>query len=139
MRTIGNIIWFLLSGLWMAIAWAFWGLLCCITIIGIPFGIQCFKLAGFMLWPFGRTVVKDPNASSLGILGNILWFIPGLILAISHFISGVALCITIIGIPFGIQNFKFMPLALFPFGKTVVDQHSVQYAEQAYAVSQLGS
>lgn len=141
MRTLGNIIWLVLSGFWMAIGWGVAGLVCCITIIGIPFGIQCFKLAGFMLWPFGHTVVHDPDATSLGILGNILWFIPGLFLAAGYVLSGIALCITIIGIPFGIQNFKFVPLALFPFGKVVVDEADLAAAQaaRAMAVRPLGS
>jgi len=120
MKTIGNILWVVLCGFWMAIGWAFSALLCAITIIGIPFAIQCFKLAEFTLWPFGRSVVHDPDASSLGIIGNILWFLPGLVLAFGYVVSGVLLCITIIGIPFGIQCFKLVPLALFPFGKVVV-------------------
>jgi uncharacterized membrane protein YccF (DUF307 family) len=122
MRTIGNILWLILNGFWMAIAWAFLGVLLSITIILLPFGRQCFKLANFALWPFGRTAVPSPNAVTGGLIGNILWFIPGLLLALSYAISGVLLCLTIIGIPFGIQSFKFVPLALFPFGKEIVSQ-----------------
>lgn len=139
MRTIGNIIWVIVSGFWMAVAWAVAGLVCCITIIFIPFGVQCFKLAVFTLWPFGHTVVRDPNASALGCLGNVLWFIPGLFLALGYIVTGIVLCMTIIGIPFGIQNFKFVPLAIFPFGKLVVDQRDLAAARDAlYQVPQLG-
>ena len=120
MRTIGNILWLILNGFWMAIAWAFIGVLLSITIILLPFGRQCFKLANFALWPFGRTAVPSPTALTGSTIGNILWFIPGLLLALSYAVSGVLLCITIIGIPFGIQSFKFVPLALFPFGKEIV-------------------
>lgn len=120
MRTIGNILWLILNGIWMALIWAFLGVLLSITIVLLPFGRQCFKLANFALWPFGRTAVPSPTAVAGGIIGNILWFIPGLFLAIAYAISGVLLCVTIIGIPFGIQSFKFVPLALFPFGKEIV-------------------
>lgn len=139
MRTIGNIIWLVLSGFWMSVAWAVAGLVCCVTIILIPFGVQCFKLAVFTLWPFGHTVVRDPDASALGVLGNILWFIPGLLLALGYVVTGALLCLTIIGIPFGIQNFKFVPLAIFPFGKLVVDERDLAAARGArYRVQQLG-
>ena len=126
MRTIGNILWLLLNGLWMAIVWSFIGALLSITIILLPFGRQCFKLANFALWPFGRSAVPSPNAVAGGVIGNILWFIPGLFLALAYAISGVALCFTIIGIPFGIQSFKFVPLALFPFGKEIVDARDLR-------------
>jgi uncharacterized membrane protein YccF (DUF307 family) len=120
MRTIGNILWLILNGFWMALVWGFIGVLLSITIILLPFGRQCFKMANFALWPFGREAVASPTARRGGTIGNILWFIPGVFLAISYAFSGVALCMTIIGIPFGIQSFKFIPLALFPFGKEIV-------------------
>ena len=139
MRTIGNIIWLVLSGFWMGVAWAVAGLVCCITIVLIPFGVQCFKLAVFTLWPFGRTVVRDPDASALGILGNVLWFVPGVILALGYVTTGILLCLTVIGIPFGIQNFKFVPLAIFPFGKLVVDERDLAAARGAqYRMPPLG-
>ncbi len=120
MRTLGNIIWLIFAGLGSALAWLFWALLLAITIVGLPFARQCVKLAHFSLWPFGRTVVKDPSASSLGTLGAILWIIPGVIMAIGYVISGALMCITIIGIPFGIQSMKLAGLALQPFGKKVI-------------------
>jgi uncharacterized membrane protein YccF (DUF307 family) len=120
MRTVGNVLWLLLGGLAMAIGWLFWALLLAITIIGLPFARQCVKLANFSLWPFGRTAIDDPTATRLGIIGAILWFIPGLIMAIGHVVSGALLCLTIIGIPFGIQSFKLAGLALAPFGKQIV-------------------
>jgi len=98
----------------------FLGVLLSITIVLLPFGRQCFKLAHFALWPFGRTAIPSPTAVAGGTIGNILWFIPGLFLAVGYAVSGVLLCVTIIGIPFGIQSFKFVPLALFPFGKEIV-------------------
>jgi uncharacterized membrane protein YccF (DUF307 family) len=122
LKVIGNILWFFLAGLWMAIAYVVAGIIMCITIIGIPFGIQSFKLAGYALWPFGRMVLQRTDRDpALSCLGNVLWFVlAGLWLAIGHLITGVLLCITIIGIPFGIASFKLAGLALVPFGKTVV-------------------
>lgn len=120
MKTIGNILWILLCGWALAVAWLFWALVCAVTIVGIPFAVQCAKLAGFSLWPFGRTVVADPDASRLGVLGALLWILPGIFMAIGYVISGLMLCITIIGFPFGIQAFKLAGLALQPFGKKIV-------------------
>jgi uncharacterized membrane protein YccF (DUF307 family) len=116
-----NIIWVVLSGFWMMLGYAVAGLLWCITIIGIPFGVQSFKLAGFALWPFGRMVVKRPGSGGLNVVLNLLWVIfSGLWLAIGHVVTGAVLCLTIIGIPLGIANFKLVPLALWPFGRQVV-------------------
>ncbi|MET0909140.1 MAG: YccF domain-containing protein, partial [Ilumatobacteraceae bacterium] len=122
MRTIGNILWFVLAGLWMAIGYVIAGVIQCITIIGIPFGLQSFKLARYALWPFGRVVVqridRDPG---LSCVGNVIWLLLGGVwLALGHLFTGVLLCITIIGIPFGIASFKLAGLALVPFGKQVV-------------------
>ncbi|MCO8127257.1 YccF domain-containing protein [Acidimicrobiia bacterium EGI L10123] len=122
MRTIGNILWLILAGVWLAIGYAIAGLVLLVTIVGIPFGLQSFKLAGYSLWPFGRVVVRDPDASgALGLIGNVLWFVlAGWWLALAHVATGIALIITIIGIPLGVANFKLALLALVPFGKTVV-------------------
>jgi uncharacterized membrane protein YccF (DUF307 family) len=121
-RTIGNILWLLLAGIWMSISYLIAGVVQCITIIGIPFGIQSFKLAGYALWPFGRVVVQRPGSlGGLSCVGNVIWFVlSGLWLAIGHVLTGLLLCITIIGIPFGIASFKLAGLALTPFGKVVV-------------------
>ena len=123
MRTIGNILWLLFAGFWLAVGYALAGLILLVTIIGIPFGVQSFKLAGYSLWPFGRVVVTDPDASmALGCVGNVLWLVlAGWWLALGHVVTGLALCVTIIGIPLGVANFKLALLALAPFGKTVVD------------------
>jgi uncharacterized membrane protein YccF (DUF307 family) len=122
MRVIGNVLWLLIAGLWMAIAYVLSGVIQCLTIIGIPFGIQSFKLAGYALWPFGRVVVqRNDRDQALSCLGNVLWFVlSGLWLAIGHVITGVLLCLTIIGIPFGVASFKLAGLALVPFGKMIV-------------------
>jgi uncharacterized membrane protein YccF (DUF307 family) len=117
-----NILWLLLSGVWLFLSYVLAGILMCITIIGIPFGVQSFKLAAFALWPFGRAVVTRPDRSeSLSCVGNVLWFVlAGFWLALEHAILGVVLCITIIGIPLGVGNFKLIPLAVAPFGRDIV-------------------
>ncbi len=118
MKTIGNLIWFLFGGLLLGIMWFVSGLLCCITIIGIPFGIQCFKIAGLSMWPMGKEILyKRPSFGS--VLGNILWILLfGWELALTNLIIGALYCITIIGIPFGLQCFKLAQVSLFPFGVT---------------------
>ena len=128
-RTVLNILWLLFSGLWSAIGYAIAGVVMFVLIITIPFGIASFRLAGYALWPFGRTIVRDPDAGLPSAVGNVLWFVlAGIWLAIAQTIAGVALCLTIIGIPFGIANFKLARLSLNPLGKQVVP---VAYAELA--------
>jgi uncharacterized membrane protein YccF (DUF307 family) len=121
-RTVGNIIWFIFGGLWLAIGYAVAGIICCILIITIPFGIQAFKLAGFAVWPFGRVVVQRERVmSGWAILGNVIWIIvAGIWMAIAHIVTGIIQCLTIIGIPLGLANFKLVPLAIAPFGREVV-------------------
>jgi uncharacterized membrane protein YccF (DUF307 family) len=121
-QTVGNILWLIFVGIWLAIAFVVAGIVMFLLIITIPFGIQAFKLAGFALWPFGRHVEYSVRVSTpLHIIGNIIWIIfGGLWLATHALIGGVILCITIIGIPFGIQAFKMIPVALLPFGAEVV-------------------
>ena len=130
MQTVGNILWLIFVGIWLAIGFVIAGIIMFILLITIPFGIQAFKLAGFALWPFGRHVeYTDRVASPLRIIGNILWIIfGGLWLAVHCLIGGVILCITIIGIPFGIQAFKLIPIALMPFGAEVVYDRRVAAA-----------
>lgn len=120
MKTIGNIIWFILAGMWLGISYLAAGVVACITIIGIPFGIQAFKLAGYVMWPFGRTLHESPgHRFSKGFM-NVVWIIfGGVWLALEHVLFGVVLCLTIIGIPFGIKNFSMAKLALFPFDFSV--------------------
>lgn len=118
MGCLGNIIWFIFGGFILGLSWLLAGILWCITIIGIPIGLQCFKLAGLSFWPFGKKVVY--STSSVSFLVNIIWLIiSGLPLALVHCVSGLILCITIIGIPFGMQSFKLAKLALMPFGARV--------------------
>ena len=119
MSCLGNIIWFLFAGLWQWLGWTLAGLLWSITIVGIPIGRQCFKFAKLSCCPFGKEVVWSSGAVSLIV--NILWIVlSGVPLAIEHLTIGLAFCVTIVGIPFGLQHFKLAKLALMPFGAEVV-------------------
>ena len=135
LRAIGNVLWLILAGIWLALGYALSGALLCITIIGIPFGIQAFKMAGFVLWPFGRTVIRSAQGGCLEVGFNILWLVlAGWALFLAHLGAGIILCITIIGIPFGIQAFKLSVLALWPFGRSVVSADAVGASQIVYAV-----
>ena len=126
MRTILNIIWLVLCGWWMAILYVLAGILAFILIITIPFGIAAFRIANYVLWPFGRTTVPRRDAGVGSLIGNILWIILfGWWLAIGHLVAGVALCLTIIGIPLGLANFKMIPISLLPLGVQIVDSDRV--------------
>jgi uncharacterized membrane protein YccF (DUF307 family) len=127
-----NVIWLVLAGLWSAIAWCLAGLLMIILIITIPFGIQTFKIASFTIWPFGRTLVKRPEAGAASAIGNVLWFLlAGWWLAIGHLVASVLLAITIIGIPLAMANLKLVMVSLLPFGREIVpiDQVGERQAE----------
>src|ERR1700733_11995069 len=107
MRTLLNLIWLVFSGLWLAIGYALAGLLLCLLIVTIPFGLACFRLSAFVLWQFGRAVVRKAGAGGPSTLANVLWFVlAGVLMAIAHLLLGVVLCLTIIGIPLGLGNFK---------------------------------
>lgn len=119
MNLLGNLLWFILGGFVASVLWMVAGLLSCLTIIGIPFGFQCFKLAGFVLTPFGR-VVETGRFGMGGLIGNLLWILLlGWELAVTHVVLGVLFSVTIIGIPFGRQHFKMAELALVPFGARI--------------------
>ena len=121
MRTLLNVLWLVLSGFWLALGYAVAGLLMCLLIITIPFGIASFRLAAYVLWPFGRTLVRRPDAGAASTIGNIVWFLlVGLWMAVAHLILGILLCITIIGIPLGLGNFKLAAVAIAPLGKQIV-------------------
>jgi uncharacterized membrane protein YccF (DUF307 family) len=116
-RLILNLIWLILCGWWMAILYALAALICFVLIITIPFGIAAFRIAGYVLWPFGRQIEPRPGAGVGSLIGNILWIILiGWWLAIGHLTSGIMLCLTIIGIPLGLANFKLIPISLMPLG-----------------------
>jgi uncharacterized membrane protein YccF (DUF307 family) len=123
MNTLGNLIWLLFGGLFAALGYFVGGIVLCLTIIGIPFGLQCFKLGVLMLWPFGKEVVSSTASSGcLALVFNILWILCGGIwLAIGHVVFGLLLFITVIGIPFGRQHFKMVEVSLMPFGKKIVE------------------
>ena len=119
MNLLGNLLWLILGGLVASLLWMLAGLLSCLTIVGIPFGIQCFKLSGFVLTPFGR-VVETGRFGMGGLIGNLLWILLlGWELAVTHVVLGVLFSITILGIPFGRQHFKMAALALVPFGARI--------------------
>ncbi len=122
MNFFGNIMWFILGGFIVSLCYFLVGAVFCLTIIGIPFGIQLFKIGLFALWPFGSEVVSDTNdGGCLAILMNVLWILfGGIEVAILHVGFGILCCLTIIGIPFGLQHFKMTLLALVPFGKKIV-------------------
>ncbi len=121
MKFLGNILWLVFGGILVSLYYFIVGVLFCITIIGIPFGLQLIKLAGFSLWPFGHDIQSDTNdGGCLSIIMNVIWILVGGVeIAMLHLTFGVFLCITIIGIPFGIQHFKMALLALIPFGKKI--------------------
>ncbi|GGM96991.1 hypothetical protein GCM10011609_38480 [Lentzea pudingi] len=122
MRLILNVIWLVLAGFWMAVGYAVAGVICCILVITIPWGIASFRIANYALWPFGREVVDKPGAGTGSLLGNVIWIVvAGVWLAIGHVVTGIALCVTIIGIPLGLANFKLVKVSLVPLGKEIID------------------
>lgn len=139
MTTVGNVLWLILCGIWMSIAYFIGGLLALILIVTIPLGLQAFKLANYVLWPFGRTVVDEPGASvAWSVVGNVVWLIlVGWWLALFHIVLALVFFITIIGIPFGIANLKLTRLALLPFGVRVATEPAPG-DQVVVAVPQLG-
>jgi uncharacterized membrane protein YccF (DUF307 family) len=121
MKVILNVIWLVLCGFWLAIAYAVAGLVCFILIITIPFGIACWRIAGYVLWPFGQQIAPRSDAGAGALIGNVLWIILfGWWLALTHLVTGILLCLTIIGIPLGLANFKIIPISLMPLGVEIV-------------------
>lgn len=122
MNVFGNIIWIIFGGFAIAVEYFVAGIAMCLTIIGIPFGLQVFKLGALSLLPFGhRSVTVEENRGCFALLMNIIWFfVGGFWIALTHFVLGVLFCVTIIGIPFGLQHFKLMTVALSPFGRDIV-------------------
>ena len=116
-----NIIWLVLAGFWLALAYAFAALICFVLVVTIPFGIASLRIGLYALWPFGRTVARRPDARAASTVGNLLWLVCcGWWIALGHLATGIFLCMTIIGIPFGIANFKLIPVALLPMGREIV-------------------
>ncbi|MFI9406297.1 YccF domain-containing protein [Nocardia sp. NPDC052316] len=117
-----NVLWLVFVGLWMALGYILAGVICCILIITIPWGIASFRIAAYALWPFGRTTVEKPGAGTGSLIGNIIWVVvAGWWLALGHLLTSIPLFISIIGIPFGWANLKLIPLSLFPLGRDIVD------------------
>jgi uncharacterized membrane protein YccF (DUF307 family) len=124
MNLLGNLVWLVFGGFFAALGYFFGGLILCVTIVGIPWGLQCFKLAELVLFPFGKKVVSDStNSGCLSLFCNIIWLLSGgLYTAIIHLVMGFLLSITIIGIPWGRQHFKLVEISLMPFGKRVINE-----------------
>jgi uncharacterized membrane protein YccF (DUF307 family) len=128
MRVVLNVIWFVFAGVWLAIGYAFAALIMFILIITIPFGVAALRVGIFALWPFGKTVVRRADAGAGSAIGNVLWFLlAGWWLIIGHVVTGLLLCLTIIGIPLGLANFKLIPVTFRPFGRDIV---SIEEAER---------
>ena len=126
MRTLLNIIWFVFGGFWLALGYFLFGLLACILIVTIPFGIASFRMASYALWPFGKTIVSKPDAGVGSALGNVIWFVfAGLWLAIGHLATAAAQAVTIVGIPLAIANIKMIPVTCVPLGKEIVDTRNI--------------
>jgi uncharacterized membrane protein YccF (DUF307 family) len=120
-KTVLNVIWLVLCGFWLAIGYVVAGVVMCILIITIPFGIASFRLAAFTLWPFGRVLVRKPDAGTGSFIGNVIWFLlAGLWMAVAHVVTGVLLCLTIVGIPLALADFKLAAAAIAPLGKDIV-------------------
>jgi len=136
MKTALNIVWLVLAGLWLALSYLIAAVLLALTIIGIPFAKQALKLANYALWPFGRALVPSPTRRrNLSVVANILWFVlAGWWLALTHLLTGCLLCLTIVGIPLGIADFKMASAALVPFGKQIVKTSQLAPAGNAVVV-----
>lgn len=120
-KTLLNVIWLVLAGAWLALGYVVAGIVCCLLVVTIPFGIASFRIAGYALWPFGRTVVDSPTVGAWSTVGNVIWvLVAGIWLAIGHVVTAIPLFVSIIGIPLGIANLKMIPVSLLPLGKRVV-------------------
>ncbi|HZB67629.1 MAG TPA: YccF domain-containing protein [Ornithinibacter sp.] len=121
MRTLLNIIWLVFGGIWLAIGYALAGVLFCVLIVTIPLGVASFRMASYALWPFGRAVVRKPDAGAGAVVLNVVWIVlAGWWLALGHVVTAVVQAITIIGIPLAIANLKMIPVSLVPYGKQIV-------------------
>ncbi|MEU0491653.1 YccF domain-containing protein [Nocardiopsis sp. NPDC006139] len=122
LRFILNVIWLFVAGFWLAVGYAFAGLICCILIVTIPFGVASFRMAGYALWPFGRELVRKPGAGAGSTVLNVIWLIvAGWWLTLGHIATAIGLAITIIGIPMAWASLKMIPVALAPFGNEIVE------------------
>jgi len=136
MRVLLNIIWLVLAGFWACVGWLIAALVMFVLIITIPFGVQAVKIAVFSLWPFGRTLVRRPTAGLGSTIGNVIWvLLAGWWLALLHLVSGIALAITVIGIPLALGNFKLIPVSLRPFGREIVPIDQARAEAGAVAIA----
>ncbi|MCP2251997.1 Uncharacterized membrane protein YccF, DUF307 family [Prauserella aidingensis] len=116
-----NVIWLVFAGFWLAVGYLIAGIVCCILVVTIPFGLASLRIARYALWPFGRTITERRDAGAPSVIGNVLWILlAGWWIALCHLVTGVALCLTIIGIPLGVANIKLVPVALVPLGREIV-------------------
>jgi uncharacterized membrane protein YccF (DUF307 family) len=135
MRILLNIIWLIFGGLVLAFGYAVVAVVMFILIITIPFGVASARIALFCLWPFGRVIVRRPDAGAGSLIGNVIWLVlAGWWLALGHLITGILMCVTIIGIPLGLANFKLIPVSLTPFGRDIVDVEQARRLGYAKAV-----
>ena len=126
--TLLNLIWLIFGGIWLSLGYIFFGIIACILVVTLPAGVACFRIANYVLWPFGREVVPAPGAGAMSGVSNVIWFlVAGLWLAISHITTAFFQAITIIGIPLAIANIKMIPVTCFPFGKQIVSSDQVYY------------
>jgi uncharacterized membrane protein YccF (DUF307 family) len=121
MRLLLNIVWLVFGGFVLVLGYLAAGIICCLLVVTIPFGVAAFRIAGYALWPFGRTVVDRHDAGLGSAIGNVIWVVfAGIWITIGHLVAGVVFCVTIIGIPIGMAHFKMMPVSLMPLGKEIV-------------------
>lgn len=126
MRTLLNIVWFVFGGFWLALGYAFAGVVLCVLVVTIPLGVASFRMASYALWPFGRAVVEKPGAGAGSLLLNIVWIVlAGWWLALGHLLTAAAQAVTIIGIPLAIANLKMLPVSLVPYGKDIVSRDAL--------------
>lgn len=122
LRTLLNLVWLVLAGVWMALGYVVAGLICCVLIVTIPWGIASFRIALFALWPFGSRIERRADAGVGSTLGNVVWFVvAGWWLALGHILTAIPLAVTMIGIPFAWANLKMVPISLTPLGRRIVD------------------
>ncbi|MGP3967545.1 YccF domain-containing protein [Streptomyces sp. 6N223] len=121
MKTLLNILWLIVSGLWMALGYAVAGLVCVVFVVTLPWAFACFRIARYALWPFGNTIIRRQDAGIASGIGNVIWLVfAGVWITLGHIAAGIAFCVTIIGIPFGLAHFKMVPVSLMPLGREVV-------------------
>jgi len=123
-----NVVWLIFGGVGIVLGYLLAGLICCLLIVTIPFGIAAFRIALYAMWPFGRTIVDSPSAGAGSAVGNVLWLLlAGIWITIGHVVAGAALCLTVVGIPLGLAHFKLIPVSLMPLGKEIVPVNDTRW------------